>query len=145
VAVLLLAGAGALPLAQEFADHLPAELPSVGAWEKVSGSAELPDGSASLHYEFYVNPKFGARYEVVRYRIVGWDKTADGTPYAPTERLQWQAGRTEMRRYECVPAASRCVWKEMERGSAEYRRETPVIIWVLSVHNRLLQQRDKSR
>ena len=141
-AVLVLAAAAALPVAQGFALHLPAELPDLSAWQKVSGSAALTDGSASVTYEFYVNPTRAARYDVIRYRIVGWDGGPGGSPYRPTERLQWQAGDNDLRRYECSPGeGDGCVWRQIERNTPEYHREMPVILWVLNVHRGLLEER----
>jgi hypothetical protein len=140
--VLLLAAAAALPLAQGFTSHLPPELPDTSGWEKVSGSAELTDRSASVTYEFYVHPQRAARYDVIRYRIVGWDGGPGGPVYRPTERLQWQAGSNDLRRYECVPGGPHgCEWRQLVRGSDEYHREMPVVLWVLSVHRGLLQDR----
>lgn len=143
LAVLMLAAAAALPVAQGFALHLPAGLPDTSGWQKVSGSAELTDSSASVAYEFYVNPARAARYDVIRYRIVGWDGGRGGPPYRPTERLQWHAGDNDLRRYECMPRAEGCAWREIERNSAEYHQEVPVIVWVLNVHRGLLQQREE--
>lgn len=143
-AVLGLAAAAALPVAQGFALHLPAGLPDISRWQKVSGSAALTDGSAAVTYEFYVNPARAARYDVIRYRIVGWDGGAGGPPYRPTERLQWQAGDNDLRRYECMPGqAEGCAWREIERNSTEYHREMPVILWVLNVHRGLLEEREQ--
>jgi hypothetical protein len=139
---MVMLAAAAVPLTGGFVSHLPAEVPDTSGWQKVSGSAELTDGSASVTYEFYVNPARAARYDVIRYRIHGWKGDPGGPPYRPTERLQWQAGNNDLRRYECVPGRSgECAWRQLERDSVEYHSEFPIIMWVLSVHRGLLQDR----
>jgi hypothetical protein len=121
-----------------FTPQLPKEMPDVSRWRKSSGSAELADGSASVQYELYVNPDGSGGYELIRWRITGWDGGRGGAPYSSNERLQWQVAQKVLRRYQCDDVGGeRCVWREMMKDTEEYHREMPVILWVLSVHQRL--------
>ena len=124
-----------------FASHLPAEVPDLGRWDKASGSAELRDGTF-LEYELYFDPA-RAGYELIRYRLSGWDGGEDGPPYSANERLQWQAQLKDLRRYECEPLGSGgCRWREFEKNTEQYKREVQVVMWVLALHRRLLYERE---
>lgn len=143
-ALLMMAPAAAAG-GQGFVAELPEGVPNPAGWEKVSGSAELDTGAA-VSYEFYVHPHRRARYEVIRYRVEGWEDGRGGAPYRSTERLQWQAGDRDLRRYECEPqSGGGCRWRQLDQDSAEYRNEVPVVLWVLDVHRRLLRERDAGR
>lgn len=134
--VLLAAG----PPGMRFVTHLPPVVPDLGQWTKASGSLELENSAGTLQYELYYSPS-RSNYEVIRYRISGW--SGGGQPYSSNERLQWQATQKDPRRFECEPRqAGGCSWRELDKSTAEYRREVPIIIWVLSVHNQLLHARE---
>jgi hypothetical protein len=128
---------GALP----FAATLPAGLPSMQGWEKITGEVTLDNPRLRVQYEFYVNPVRPALYELIRYRVTVPDRPAGAEDYPPLEKLQWQAGQQDLRRFECAPGAelgSPCRWRELVQGSEEYHREVPVILWLYGVHRRLL-------
>ena len=123
-----------------FVKHLPEGVPDLARWSKASGSAEVEQGT-SLEYELYYDPR-RANYEVIRYRLSGWNGGGEG-PYSANERLQWQSQVKELRRYECEPSPSGgCRWRELPRDGAEYRREVHIVMWVLGLHNRLLHERE---
>lgn len=132
----------AAPEETRFTTELPGDVPNVSLWTKVSGSAELADGTASVQYEMYVNPAGSGGYELIRYRITGWDGGRGGPPYSSNERLQWQAAQKDLRRYECeAHGPYRCVWRQLGNNTIEYHREMPVILWVLGLHQSLLESR----
>jgi hypothetical protein len=134
-----------LPTVIPFAATLPDGLPSMLGWEKITGEADLENPRLRLQYEFYVNPVRPALYELIRYRVTLPDGTAGADDYPAREKLQWQAGQKDLRRFECGPVAeprSPCRWRELVQGSAEYRREVGVILWLYGVHRRLLLERD---
>jgi hypothetical protein len=136
--LVVAAAADTLP----FASHLPDAMPDVSHWTKVSGSAELDDGTAAMQYELYVNPGGSAAYELIRWRITGWDGGRGGAPYSSDERLQWQVAQKDLRRYQCEPQpAGRCNWRELTKDTREYHAEMPMVLWVLSVHQALLRSR----
>lgn len=129
---------GVLP----FAPELPAGMPDMKGWEKVSGEV-MHDRVVRARYEFYVNPARPGLYELIRYRVLA-DGPAQVEGGAPREKLQWQAGRTDMRRFECGPGArpgGPCRWRELAQGTAEYHREVPVILWLYGAHRHGLLQR----
>ena len=117
--------------APTFTPQLPPGVPDVTRWESVSGLARVQNGR--LRYVFYVNPRWLARYEVVRYRPV--DERGRPAHELP-EQLQWQAGNTDMRRFECRPNATGCAWHELPKGSREYLREIPVLLQLYGAHRR---------
>ena len=119
-------------------------MPDLAAFSKASGSVELEDGKGTLRYELYYKPN-RSEYEVIRYRLVGWDG-GGGPSYSSNERLQWQAAQKDVRRFECEPSQTgACSWHEMAKTAPEYRRELPIILWVLNVHNRLLHAREDEK
>jgi hypothetical protein len=136
--VVLLAAAPATP---PFARHLPPQLPDLSRLTRASGSAEMEEGRVSLQYELYFDPN-RSNYEIIRYRLAGWDGGGDG-PYSSNERLQWQAAQRDLRRFECTPRPSGdCTWLELGKDTPEYRREVSVIMRVLSLHRTLLHDRE---
>jgi hypothetical protein len=136
----------AAPPGREVAHLLPPGVPDVSRWEKSSGSAEMDERKALMQYELYLNPGGSAGYEVIRYRIVGWEDGRGGPPYSSSERLQWQASQKDLRRYSCEPAAGGgCRWREVAKDSEEYRREAFVILWILGVHRALVERRASPR
>ncbi len=135
--VLLAAAPATLP----FARNLPPEVPDLSRLTRSSGSAEMEEGRVSLQYELYFDPG-RSNYEIIRYRLAGWDGGGDG-PYSSNERLQWQAAQRDLRRYECAPRPSGdCTWLELQKDTPEYRREVQVIMSVLALHRTLLHERE---
>lgn len=131
---------GVLP----FAATLPAGLPSMQGWEKITGEVVLDNPRLRVQYEFFVNPVRPGLYELIRYRVTLPDGPAGAGDYPPLEKLQWQAGQRDLRRFECGPRpepGAPCQWRELVQGSAEYHREVSVILWLYGVHRRLLLER----
>jgi hypothetical protein len=143
-AVLVLA-LTATPLAvAQFSTIVPMGIPSVEGWERITGDLEFESPRVAVQYEFYVNPERPATYEVVRYRVTDLGPVPKGqSRYATTEKLQWERDGRDVRRFECVPSAARgsCSWQEMEKGSADYVREVPVLLWLYGAHNKIVQDR----
>jgi hypothetical protein len=138
--VALMPVRGVLP----FVPTLPAGLPDMDGWERITGDALLDEPRLRVQYEFYVNPLRPGLYELIRYRVTLPQGPTGAEDYPPIEKLQWQAGQKDMRRFECGPATghgSACQWRELVQGSAEYHREVPVILWLYGVHRRLLLER----
>jgi hypothetical protein len=142
--------ATATPLAVlQFAKHVPAAIPSVVGWERITGDLVLQDPRVEVQYEFYVNPARPAAYEVVRYRVTDHGPVPKGrTRYPTTEKLQWDRDGRDVRRFECVANAAAegagCAWKELEKGGADYTREVPVLLWLYGVHHKTLRNRAPS-
>jgi hypothetical protein len=129
------------PRVMPFTTLMPAEMPPLSRWTKASGGAPLDNGATYLQYELYYDPG-RADYEVIRYRLTGWDGDAAG-PYSSDERLQWQAALKNLRRYKCEPVAGgACRWRELDKKGPEYARELQVLLWVLELHRRLLWERE---
>jgi hypothetical protein len=135
------------PGRQDFTRRLPSGVPSPVGWERVAGEAHFGNPPLSVRYEFYVNPARPALYQIVRYRI---HSTRPDDDYGPSERLQWHlSGTKTLRRFECretkgsVEEATPCVWRELLPESAEYRRETSVILWLYGLHRSLLEVRER--
>lgn len=139
--LLLAVLAGQAGGALAFTPRLPESVPSVEGWERVDGEAEFANPSFSVRYEFYVRPGRLASYEVVRYRFAG----AGAEKYGHTERLQWDVNGRRLHRFECRPTPSSgrgCEWQEMARDGEAFRQETWVLLWLYSLHRRLLEDRD---
>jgi len=135
VAAFLALATGPLGDLRPFTSRVPPELPAFQGWERITGDIEVESPRLAIQYEFFVNPKRQASYEVVRYRIVQLDAPAD-RPYATTEKLQWDRDGRDVRRFECVAKSSGCAWREMEKGSSDYLREVPVILWIYGLHRK---------
>ena len=143
---LLVAALLPLPPLLPLAATLPDGLPSMEGWEKITGDAELETPRVRVQYEFYVNPVRPGLYELIRYRVTQPAGTAGADDYPAREKLQWQAGQKDMRRFECGPGAEPtdpCRWRELVQGSPDYHREMPVIIWLYGLHRRLLEERER--
>jgi len=149
VAIALLMGLAPSAWGSDFAHSLPPGIPYFAKWEKSEAEVELDQLRLSVHYELYVSPARYGIYEIVRYRIqgpglVGGDDFGNGA-----EKLQWDRGERDLLRFECTPPAAAapgpCRWRELEKGSADYRREAWVTLWVYGLHRRLLFERDANR
>lgn len=134
-----------LPALLPFTATLPDGMPSLQQWEKITGEVELDSPRLRLQYEFYVNPVRPGLYELIRYRITLPEGPAGADDYPPLEKLQWQSGEKDMRRFECAPSepGTPCRWRELARGSPEYHREMPVILWLYGMHRRLILEREQ--
>jgi hypothetical protein len=136
---LLIALAAGQPRALPFTSELPSEVPPLSNWSKASGSSALDGGATFLQYELYYQPS-RAYYEVIRYRLTGGGEQAGS--YSEDERLQWQAAQKDLRRYVCEPGAGGCRWRELEKKGPEYAHELGLLMRVLNLHRRLLEERD---
>lgn len=132
-----------------FSAGLPAGLPDVTGWEKSSGSAELSNPRRSVDYELFVHPDRPAVYSIIRYRIRLLTPGATVPQSDRNEKLQWDRGGADVRRYMCEPGqgapSESCRWRELARGSAEYDIEMPQIISIYWLHARLLREREAGR
>jgi hypothetical protein len=135
------------PHREEFTRRLPSGVPSPVGWERIAGEAHLGNPPLSVWYEFYVNPERPALYQIVRYRI---ESAKPDDDYRAFERLQWHlSGTKTLRRFECretrayLDEATPCEWRELLPESAEYRRETAVILWLYGLHRSLLEVRER--
>lgn len=143
VFALLLVGLLPLPPATPFTAPLPDGMPSLGAWEKVVGDAVVGHPRLRVQYEFYVNPRRPAIYELIRYRVSRADGVAT-QDHPGLEKLQWNPRQNEFQRFECGPApglGAPCRWRRMRDGSAEFVGEVPVILWIYGVHRQSLAAR----
>lgn len=136
----------ATPLAgAHFTATVPAIVPSVVGWERITGDLEFQNPRLAVQYEFYVNPARPAIYEVVRYRVTELGpRPRGGVRYPTTEKLQWDRNGRDLRRFECledVAGAKGCAWREMEKGSNDYLREVGVLLWLYGEHRKITQSR----
>jgi hypothetical protein len=141
---LVLLALAPLPPLLPFTADLPAGLPSMQGWEKISGAADLDEPRARVEYEFYVNPSRLGVYELIRYRVTLPLGTSHAADYPALEKVQWHKSEKVLRRFECAPgagAAGPCRWRELAPGSDAYHREVPVILWLYGVHRRLARER----
>jgi hypothetical protein len=133
---LLLMGGGALadsPGEPAFTFALPVEVGDVSGWEEVSGEFALPN--ATGRYCFYVNPRFLALYQVMRYRV---SFAADG-PAAPvpSEKVVWNrrpGERVPLVVWERIFEGEPTGWRVMTAGSPEYQTEMGRLMSVLAAH-----------
>lgn len=132
--VMMLAGRAS---GEEFAPRLPVGVSDVSGWENVRGSFATAHLSGS--YRFYVNPRFPALFQVMRYRV-RFGASAGGLDrdYRSAERVVWHEypGRREpLRCFErTVPPSAEQEWREMTPGTPEYIREMGVVIRVLGMY-----------
>jgi hypothetical protein len=141
-AVLALA-TGPFAALAPFSAELPRDVPTAtSGWERISGDLEFESPRISVQYEFFVNPARPAIYELVRYRIVELGPVVESRRYPTTEKLQWDRDGRDLRRFECMPAPrSGCAWREMEKGTPDYLREVPVLMWLYGMHRRVSRDR----
>ena len=139
IAVAVLA-VTATPLAvAHFVTTVPAVVPSVEGWERITGDVELQKPRVAVQYEFYVNPERPAIYEVVRYRVTDLDPLGKAMSGYPTrERLQWDIDGRDLRRFACVgqTAGPECVWEELEKGGDDYLSQVPLLISLYAFRER---------
>jgi hypothetical protein len=144
VVTFLLLVLAPLPRVLPFTASLPSGVPDLHGWEKVAGAADLVEPPLRVEYEFYVNPVRPGLYELIRYRVTLPLGTRLAANYPALEKVQWQRGARDLRRFECRPAAARsapCRWRELPPGSEAYEREVSVIVWLYGLHNRMTHQR----
>lgn len=127
-----------------FVSHLPAALPDVSKWQKMSGSAEIKDPDGRLEYELFVNPLRLGQYSLSRYRFSARHrKTRDAHPSFASEKLQWDLDGKDVRRFECVGGGRNCDWRELPKGLAAYDGELSALLRIYALHSELLRRRDK--
>lgn len=133
-----------------FTPTLPEGVPAPVGWERIAGETHFGNPTVWVWYEFYVNPKRPALYQLVRYRIRTESGDDSDNRYEATEKLQWQLfGTNTLRRFECrdreahLGIAAPCQWRELPPDSAEYRREAQVVIWLYGLHRSLSKARDR--
>jgi hypothetical protein len=138
LALLLLASA--LPAEDGgagFAPTLPRGVADVTGWETVTGRVDTAQVRGV--FVFYVNPSFGAMYQVMRY---------DVQLLAPTNVLEEHRASTERVVYvrhpglreplRCWAAASpgtTPAWREIAAGTDEYRMEMYTLMRVLALQH----------
>lgn len=122
--VLLLAAAVAQAGALDAT--LPPGVPDARSlgWELVSG--DVAKATDAARYEFYVNPRREAIYELVRYRF-----TRNGRE--ESEKVVWN--RPEIgQRPECYSREAGGRWRALTQGSVEYRDEMITLMRVYGLH-----------
>jgi hypothetical protein len=143
-AALLLLAASSLSGAKGgagFAPSLPPGIVDVTGWETVAG----PIDTARMRggFLFYVNPSFGAIYQVMRYRVRLLTPTGDLEEHrASTERVVYVRHPGVREPLQCWAAASpgtEPAWREIAPGSDEYRMEMLTLIRVLALHRDALK------
>ena len=131
-----------------FSKDVPTAIPSVRGWERITGNVEFMSPRVAVQYEFYINPRRPAAYEVVRYRVTDLGPVRkDKARYPTTEKLQWDRDGRDVRRFECVGNGgdgAACSWQEMEKGSPDYLREVPVLLWLYGAHHQMMKDRAAS-
>lgn len=93
-------------------------------WERVTG--DVASAKDAARYEFYVNPRRTAIYEVVRYRF-----TRNGRE--ESEKLVWnrpEAGQ----RPACYWRGDDGGWRALAQGSTAYRDEMLTLMRVYALH-----------
>lgn len=133
----------------------PVGLPAVEGWERITGELEVAEPHTLVQYEFFVNPRRQALYEVVRYRITPLGPAPGAEPV--TEKVQWDRGRRDLLRFQCVPvpralrsgagraAPDGCAWQEMAKGSPAYVGETATLMWLYGLHRRVVLEREAGK
>ena len=110
----------------------PLPVSGIADWEVFAG--ELASPRLKAGYRFYVDPRRGALFTVMRYRL----RAEPGTP-APTEKFVWNqrpGDRIPLRCFEWIEATGAGSWRELGAGSPAYRQEMQTLLLVLSEQNR---------
>jgi len=132
--LLLMGAAGGAEASEHdasFARELPGDVSDVSAWEVVRGNFTSP--GAAGRYAFYVNPRWQALYQLMRYRV---RFTEDGDA-APTEKVVWNrrpGERVPLLVWERVAAREPAEWRALVPETAEYQVEMGRLLQILSVH-----------
>ncbi len=143
--VLLVAGLGGVPRAEEFSAPLPEGFPDVSAWELVTGGADNERVTAS--YKFYVNPLRQGLYQVMRYRVRFPNPAGDGQRlYSVAEKAIWNelpGQGAPLRCFELVtePLPRLPHWRELAPRTREYDHEMAVVIQLLFLHRDALVEK----
>jgi hypothetical protein len=126
-----------------FVTYLPAALPDVSRWQKMSGSAEIKNPDGRLEYELFVNPLRLGQYSVSRYRLsLRNQEGRDAYPSSDNEKLQWDRDGSDVRRFECNGGGRNCAWRELPKGLAAYDSEMPALLRTYALHAEVLRRRD---
>jgi hypothetical protein len=123
-----------------FAPTLPQGVADVTGWETVTGDVDTAQVRGG--FLFYVNPRFGAMYQVMRYHV---------RLLAPTNALEEHRSSTERVVYVrhpglrepllCWAAGSPGMapaWRQIAAGTEEYRMEMYTLMRVLALHRAAL-------
>ena len=126
-----------------FVAYLPAPLPDVSTWEKMSGRAEIEDPEGRLEYELFVNPGRPGQYSLSRYRFSARQQAVrDAYPSIANEKLQWDRDGRDVRRFECMGGGRNCDWRELPKGLAAYDGELAALLRIYALHSELLRRRE---
>ncbi len=125
VAVLLVVPGGVL--AGGLGLSIPPGVPDAAAmgWERISGNVATETEGAE--YEFYVNPRRQAIYEVVRYRF-----TRNGR--SESEKVVWNRHPTGGQGPACFSHEPNGGWRTLKHGSDAYRIELATAMRVYDMH-----------
>ena len=97
--------------------------------------SEVETTASTLVYRLYVNPARPAIYELARYHFV---RLEDGVRKVDSEKVVWNAYPSGGKGPQCY-ALETGTWRTLERGSAEYRNEMGMAMYVYGVHRRTSQ------
>lgn len=128
LAVLLASRASAA----DFQAPPPEPIVGLAQWEVLAG--ELASPRLKAGYRFYVDPRRGALFSVMRYRL-----RAEEGVLAPTEKFVWNerpGDRVSLRCFEWIESTGAGSWRELGAGSPAYRQEMQTLLLVLSEQNR---------
>ena len=118
--------------AADFQAPPPHAIAGLAQWEVLAG--ELASSRLKAGYRFYVDPRRGALFTVMRYRL----RAGEGV-VAPTEKFVWNerpGDRVPLRCFEWVESSGIGSWRELGPGSPAYLREMRTLLLVLSEQNR---------
>ena len=137
VVIVMLRASGAAHGA-ELSATLPPGVPSfatLGTWQKIDGKIET--ATATVHYEFYVNPRREALYEVTRYRVTQLSRGPDGSPrrVPATEKFLWNAHPGTGERLWCFELRRPGGWTRLDTHSREYQEEMRTAVYVYDLQN----------
>lgn len=143
-AALLFLAASSLPAGEAgagFAPTLPPGIADVSGWETVAGQVDSTQVRGG--FIFYVNPSFGAIYQVMRYRVQLVAPIGNLEEHrASTERVVYVRHPGLREPLQCWAATSPGTgptWREIAPGSDEYRMEMFTLTRVLAVHRKALK------
>jgi len=127
---LMTAPAGARGLGGSLPPGVP-DARSLG-WQQITG--EVASATDGARYEFFVNPRRQAIYEVVRYRF-----TRNGRE--ESEKLVWNSPPAAGRGPTCFSQQGDGSWRQLQAGSAEYRDEMITAMRVYNLHRQAVLAR----
>lgn len=125
------AAAGAL------GDSVPPGVPDARSlgWQQITG--DILTAVDGARYEFFVNPKRQAIYEVVRYRF-------SRKGHAEAEKLVWNRHPSFGQGPSCYSQDTDGSWRRLRPGSPEYRDEMITAMRVYTMHRQAVLGRSES-